>query len=223
MNSIPRHGLRNDPRVAIRQWGEAKLRYARERGAIIVLTAVVLPAILLTAALAIETFRLLTSRLQMENIAEYSAEVALDALNRGDWPPGDSGRGTVAVERILSLLNANRFVGQKGDESVGSNVMCYTQECSAPIKIVVGCYNPATDAYVSSSAACPGGSARAVYVRASTFNQRSFVVTLGKLFNAPVLNFSTQVVSYNYNPPSSPPPAPPIYQLTRPWRATVTQ
>lgn len=191
-----------------------------EHGAAIVLTAITLAVLILFAALAMETFRLLTSQLQMENIAEYAAEVALDSAIRGEppittAPPG--GGSSPAMQRVLSLLNTNQFIGQASMDALDSSVVCTSIGCPDPVRIIRGCHAPATDTFIETTDPCGASAYVAVLTEVSTFSQRSFVVRMGKLFNLQHLEFSTRVVSYYYAPPSGA-----AYVLTTPFKGTAT-
>ena len=153
----------------------SKSRLARQHGAVMVTVGLVMVVLCMAAALGMETFRLLTSRIQMQNIAEYIAEIALSDY-RADVPVNNL--------RINSIHINNYFLASGGG--------------FPPITVTTGCYTRAANAFMPTAGACILPATKAVHVTITTIGGTPVTKVLAQLFTSANINITTSALSYWY-------------------------
>jgi Flp pilus assembly protein TadG len=152
----------------------------QQRGAVMVIVGLMVVVLCLITALGMETFRLLTSRIQMQNIAEYVAEVSLSEIR--------SASQSINIARIDAIVNSNYFLAQ--GESLTR---------TGAIDARAGCYNPDSATFRAvTPATCSAPELQAVYVRISTANS-AVTKMLAQLFFAARIDIAARAISYWYD------------------------
>lgn len=167
---------------------------SNQRGAIIVLVSLCILAIGLVIGLAVETFRIMTSHLQMQNVAEYATEVVLAEIRSGSYTQ------TRTAQRVSAVSNENWMVSQAAAEIVDESDFCFNNlSCSMGFKVLVGCYDIGTNTLtcsLSGAPVCTGGLVQAAYVRVATFSKRRVALMMGKLFGVSQVNMSASAFTW---------------------------
>ncbi len=160
--------------------------------------ALIVFALILMTALGMEVFRMLASRLQIENQAEYVAEV------------------------VLSDVRSNGF-NQSSVDSLGNQIMvsnyflAKAQSKSLSLQIVVGCFRASDNTFTPSPSACTAlGYTRAVVVYMSALDG-AFAKILAQLFTAASIDIRTRAISYVFDGGANG-----VYFVTGPFRGTLS-
>jgi Flp pilus assembly protein TadG len=169
-----------------------------QRGAVMIIVGLMVVVLCLITALAMETFRLLTSRIQMQNTAEYIAEVSLSEIR--------SASQSINNAKIDAIVNSNYSLAQ--GESLTR---------TGAIDARAGCYNPARATFTAAAVAtCSTPELQAVYVRISTANS-AVTKMLAQLFFAARIDVSAIAISYWYDSGAGG-----SYYVTGPFTGTVS-
>lgn len=116
-----------------------------QHGGVVVVVSLCILGIALVIGLAVETFRMLTSQLQLQNIAEYSTEVVL-----AEMLTGTINQPQIA-ERVSTVSNNNKYLAQAGGSDYGEidagDFSFNDLGSSAGVKVLTGCYNPSTNVF----------------------------------------------------------------------------
>jgi hypothetical protein len=164
------------------------------RGAVFVTTAISMVVLVLFAGLAIEAFRMLASRLQLENAAEYAAEVEINEIVNG-VPPY-----SFDPSRLSPMLNLNSFLGQEGsgqyDADISTGITCTTGAC-----VAIGCYDSETEVFTEGSTTCNGLQLwQASVVTVRTLANRKFGMMFAQMLGYASIDISVRAISYSYDP-----------------------
>lgn len=174
-------------------------RSSDERGVILVLTAILIVALTVFLALAVDSSRATLESVQQKGVADQLALGALEAYTNAPGSPEE--KYEVAINRVAELGGANKSVVRNGakfiegkasiDDGQNATVTSEKRWFSAPEQCDLPGTCPcggAPEAVTPCTQACPNGRCQPVNAQDNEF-ANSFTVRLQTADTAPVMNY----------------------------------
>jgi Flp pilus assembly protein TadG len=168
----------------------------RDNGAILVTFLLSIIALVLIISLAIEAFRLMTTRLQLQNTAEYIAQYRLADIvaNRPYLNSQTEILNTLASNAAIGILKDNSNPPVISRDTACSSDFCLLDGCTVGVEGGEGTFINRSDD--NTNPTCQPSEKLAVTVRIKTGNYLRFYSLLAQVLNIQSLNVSGRAISY---------------------------